>query len=303
VEDFAAPGRGPGSAVPNLSQLSPHAADNCDEFGFCRARLPSSGVTEVMPSPLALPIMIIIVVEVSVLPDQIDPVTDVDVDADPVETDAVGPLTERLLSAAAEVFAERGYDGAGVAEIARRAGVTTGAIYSRYRGKAELLVAALDVHTTDELDLLFADHRFEGRMEDIIRIAGSHLVDPDEAACPDLLLEAFVAARRHPDVAEMIRSRMDERRGRLKDIIETAKSDGGISSAVDTDALVAFCHAVGFGFLLFQAVDSPMPGRLPWEDLISRLVAALGNAALDPPTTADPTSTLDPTNPTTMEIR
>ena len=37
-----------------------------------------------------------------------------------------------LIDAAAEVFAERGYDGAGVAEIARRAGVTTGAIYSRY---------------------------------------------------------------------------------------------------------------------------------------------------------------------------
>ena len=47
-------------------------------------------------------------------------------------------LTERLLQAAAEVFAENGYEKAGVAEIARRAGVTTGAIYSRYSGKAEL---------------------------------------------------------------------------------------------------------------------------------------------------------------------
>ena len=37
-------------------------------------------------------------------------------------------LKERLLHAAAEVFAENGYEKAGVAEIARRAGVTTGAI-------------------------------------------------------------------------------------------------------------------------------------------------------------------------------
>ena len=43
-----------------------------------------------------------------------------------------------LIQAAAEVFAERGYAGAGVAEIARRAGVTTGAIYSRYSGKSVL---------------------------------------------------------------------------------------------------------------------------------------------------------------------
>ena len=45
----------------------------------------------------------------------------------------------RLVDAAAEVFSERGYDGAGVQEIARRAGLTTGAIYGRFTGKAELL--------------------------------------------------------------------------------------------------------------------------------------------------------------------
>ena len=40
------------------------------------------------------------------------------------------PLGSRLLAAATAEFAERGYAGARVAEIARRAGVTTGAIYS-----------------------------------------------------------------------------------------------------------------------------------------------------------------------------
>jgi TetR/AcrR family transcriptional repressor of uid operon len=200
--------------------------------------------------------------------------------------ETIEPLSQRLLDAAAEVFAERGYDGAGVAEIARRAGVTTGAIYSRYRGKAELLMAALDCHTTGELDLLFADHHFEGRMEDILRIVGSHLVEPDENARPDLLLQAFVAARRHPEVGAMLRSRMDERRERLAAIIETAKREGGISSAVDTEAMVTFCHAVGFGFMLVQALDQPLPGRPPWEHLISRLVAAVGDPPLDRATAA-----------------
>ena len=48
-----------------------------------------------------------------------------------------GDVRRRLLVAATEVVAERGYDRAGVAEIARRAGLTTGAIYSRYRGIAK----------------------------------------------------------------------------------------------------------------------------------------------------------------------
>src|SRR5437868_13567366 len=47
---------------------------------------------------------------------------------------------DRILTAAAEVFAERGYEGAAVSDIARRAGFTTGAIYGRFRDKAELLL-------------------------------------------------------------------------------------------------------------------------------------------------------------------
>ena len=48
-------------------------------------------------------------------------------------------LGAALVISAAEVFAEEGYDSATVAEIARRAGVTTGAIYNRFSGKGGLL--------------------------------------------------------------------------------------------------------------------------------------------------------------------
>lgn len=192
-----------------------------------------------------------------------------------------GQLGERLLAAAAQVFAERGYDGAGVAEIARRAGVTTGAIYSRFSGKAELLVAALQAHTSDEFDELFADHRFDGRMEDILVVAGSQLVKRDPDPGEALLLEAFVAARRDPHVADLLRQTMHDRQASLAQVIEAAKAGGGIDGDLDTEALVAFCHAVGFGFLLFEVVGLPRPAPGAWEQLITRLVAAIGDHPLD----------------------
>ncbi len=210
----------------------------------------------------------------------------------PARTDGAGPdsapdpVGKRLLAAAAEVFAERGYDRAGVAEIARRAGLTTGAIYSRFTGKADLLVSALHDQAEDELDALFADHRFEGRVEDILTIAGSHLVSRSTSPDQALLLEAFVAARRDPAVSELLRLRMQERRDRLTVIIETAKEGGGISTDLDTEALVAFCHAVGLGFLLFDALDLAVPPAREWEQLIALLVAAVrrGDAnPIDPP--------------------
>jgi AcrR family transcriptional regulator len=49
---------------------------------------------------------------------------------------------ERLLDAAARVIARDGYHGARLAEIAREAGLTTGAIYSNFRDKEELFLAA-----------------------------------------------------------------------------------------------------------------------------------------------------------------
>src|SRR5438309_11966919 len=56
------------------------------------------------------------------------------------EDQAPATTRDRILAAAAEVFAERGDEGAAVSDIARRAGFTTGAIYGRFRDKAELLL-------------------------------------------------------------------------------------------------------------------------------------------------------------------
>lgn len=195
---------------------------------------------------------------------------------------AVEPLVDltraRLVEAAAAVFAERGYDGSGVQEIARRAGLTTGAIYGRFSGKAELLREAIEQCTQDELDELFNQHRFDGHASDIVRIAGAHLVDrpdPDAHQGNALVLEAFVASRRDPEIGDAVRSLMEDRATRLAEVLEAAKADGSIDSSLDTDALVTFCHAVGLGFLIYDAIGADLPKPGPWEDLITRLVAAV----------------------------
>ena len=193
---------------------------------------------------------------------------------------AVDVTRERLIDAAAQVFAEKGYDRAGVQEIARRAWLTTGAIYGRFRGKAELLQAAIEAHTTDELDDLFASHAFDGHATDILKVVGAHLVTPadDDHDEGQLLLEAFVAARRDGDVRESLQKLLDERARSLAGLVETAKTDGSVDPNLDSDSLVAFCHAVGLGFLLYDAIAFAMPEAQPWEQLITRLVAAIAPA-------------------------
>ena len=181
----------------------------------------------------------------------------------------------RLVAAAAEVFAEKGYDGAGVAEIARRAGLTTGAIYSRFTGKAQLLAEVIATHTGDEFDTLFAEHGFRGDAQSILNTVGAHLVTREATPAQSLLLEAFVAARRDPDVARLVREHLEERASRLAGMIEVGKQAGFVDPTLDTGAVVHFAHAVGLGFLLYEAVGAARPEAEPWEEVIHRVVAAI----------------------------
>jgi len=191
------------------------------------------------------------------------------------------PTRDRLVAAAAEVFGEKGYDRAGVQEIARRAGFTTGAIYGRFRGKAELLQAAIEASSDDEFEQLFAENRFLGNATDIITTVGSHLVTEEFDNGQALLLEAFVAARRDPEVATMLRRVIDERAQQLITLVNEAKRTGGIDASLDTLSIVRFCHAVGFGWLLIGAAALDRPAAEPWEQLIARLVGAVGEDAPD----------------------
>jgi AcrR family transcriptional regulator len=57
---------------------------------------------------------------------------------------------QRILDGAMEVFADRGYHGASMAEIARRAGITPAVIYDHFASKAELHNLLID-EKTDEI--------------------------------------------------------------------------------------------------------------------------------------------------------
>lgn len=182
---------------------------------------------------------------------------------------------ERLRTAAAEVFAERGYEGAGVQEIARRAGLTTGAIYSRYSGKAELLAEAIRDQASPQLDALFATERPEGKVADLLSRAADHLITREPAPKQGVLLQAFVAARRDPELQDLLREHLARRTEVFHRLIEFAKNAGDVDPDLDTASLAHFCQAIGFGILLYEAIDAPKPDPDDWNALIARLIQAM----------------------------
>ena len=61
---------------------------------------------------------------------------------------------EHLLRAAAQVFAERGFHGASLDEVAATAGFSKGAVYSNFRNKEDLFLALLGWMYAQELEAL-----------------------------------------------------------------------------------------------------------------------------------------------------
>ena len=196
-------------------------------------------------------------------------------------------LTDRLLHAAAEVFAEKGYERAGVAEIARRAGVTTGAIYNRFGGKAELLLEAVDHHVPRSLDnVLNGASESVGRLPatKVLSTLGDHLLD-DLDGGHGLFLEAMVAARRDPELAARLRERVADEGRRLGKLVDEGTSDGLLDPDLDQQAVVRLAHAIGFGMLLTRSMGLDLPDPDHWHVVIGRVLDGLALPSASMPDT------------------
>ncbi|MFC4590865.1 TetR family transcriptional regulator [Sphaerisporangium corydalis] len=179
---------------------------------------------------------------------------------------------ERLLDAAAGVFAERGYDGTRVADIAAAAGVSNGALYAHFASKGELLVAALRAHGPRLLaDLLAADP--DRPIADLLVMAGRRL-SHHRAFGGHLIVEALVAARRDQDVARAMSAYSGERGGWLAGLFRAAQAGGELDPGLSPDALAHFCLLLTMGSALLPPGTHEVDDE-EWTALLTRVVSAL----------------------------
>jgi AcrR family transcriptional regulator len=193
---------------------------------------------------------------------------------------------ERLLAAAADVFARRGYDGTRVADIAAEAGVSNGALYAHFGSKADLMVAALRTHGRKMMtELLAAD---PGRsISELLLVMGRWLPRRRDAR-GYLVVEALVAARRDADVAGPMRDYIGERGQWLRELVGVGQADGEMDTAISPTALAHFCLLLSMGSALITP-DLHEVDDDEWAALLTRIVGALAPATPAPTTpTGDP---------------
>jgi AcrR family transcriptional regulator len=189
----------------------------------------------------------------------------------------------RLLEAASQVFARRGFSAATIDEVAEAAGYTKGAVYSNFASKDDLVLALLDQHLAAQLQHIEALDAIESSEE--LRATLRARTEQEFAAARDvgvLLVEFSLYAMRNPAAQAELADRYRQLRGRLAQLIAKRYARLQVPPPMPPDHLAALALATDAGLFLQDAAE---PGALPWElhaDAILRL--------LDPPSGDTPTA-------------
>jgi AcrR family transcriptional regulator len=164
----------------------------------------------------------------------------------------------RVIAAAVEVFAERGYAGSSIESIAQASGMTIGALYSNFSGKKELFLHALRASVGRQEGevgaAVGADSDYsagERLINDGIRYLRSVERDP---AGFRLLLWSLLQAATDDEVREVVVEVLREQRADQESILRDLGRERGDLAVSAKDGAAAL-SAMAIGFEVQRMVD------------------------------------------------
>jgi len=187
---------------------------------------------------------------------------------------------ERLIGAAAKVFARRGYHRATVGEIASEAGFTIGALYSNFSGKEDLFLAIADRQVSErvaEVEAIAeaAEGEEPGR-EAAEKLRAFLERDPD---WPLLFYEFWSLSVRNPELQGELAKRRDAIRDALAETLRRVAEQLGFELRFPAPMLATAIAASLNGLAFERAAD---PEALPAEVFAEFVTAVLGCAITAP---------------------
>ncbi len=181
----------------------------------------------------------------------------------------------RLLSAAGDVFAERGFHGASVEDICERAGFTRGAFYSNFVSKDELVLELSARHTAQVVARIRdAADRPSAEPDDVVREVIASLVDdtPSHERWLGLTTELNLHALRDPEARTAWAREQRRIRAALVEAVDQAVARRGAALALPTELFVRAALALVSGAVTQRQLE---PGSLAAGELESAVLTVL----------------------------
>jgi AcrR family transcriptional regulator len=171
----------------------------------------------------------------------------------------------RLLEAAESVFAEKGYDGAKISDIAQEAGCSVGAVYFRFKDKSALFSAIAESFTEDARSGLAA----------LLQGTG----DDAETTVRNFVGAAAANFRRHRGLFRAIVERGLDNPQAMKTIFGfreelAAALETALHGARETSLPVRVMTQMVYGFLIAGVLNKEAPTRITDAKAIDELANA-----------------------------
>jgi AcrR family transcriptional regulator len=188
---------------------------------------------------------------------------------------AASQTRERLLDATARIIVRDGYQGGRIADVAREAGLTTGAIYSNFRNKEDLFLAAFSRMQEMTQGMLVP---LEGArtMDGMVRAFGA-ILDQFRAS-PELRILNFelgLLGSRDPRIAAELKRGLAETTDAVADTIPSDRELSAKGIPFQRRELATVLLALNNGLALMEMFDPDVPGPDLAERTIRRLVAGV----------------------------
>jgi AcrR family transcriptional regulator len=186
---------------------------------------------------------------------------------------AVEPTRERILNAAARLFAEHGFTGASMPAIAAQSGITAGAIYRHFASKAELLLEVVK-RALEALPFSFERSSAKGDAELLPEVA-ARLTDPALTLLRRLSVETHAAASRDPEVNKLLSAYTETVLQRIRALLEPPARvrpyDATQAPEFTARALMVFLT----GLSHMDTLHPRLVGDQAWREFVASHVAAL----------------------------
>jgi AcrR family transcriptional regulator len=175
-----------------------------------------------------------------------------------------------LLTAAAQVFAARGFQATTLDAVAEAAGLTKGAVYSNFQSKDDLIQALLDDRTERDgrrWQAAFAVSDATDRLRQIANVAGESMHGDRDWIALELQFHLYAL---HQQTA---RDKLRAHYARVEDAIATALSAHLGDRPENLTSLARGLPALSFGLGIMNQLESPgQTTNQVWHDLLERLL-------------------------------
>ena len=186
---------------------------------------------------------------------------------------AVEPTRERILSAAAQLFAEYGFIGASMPAIAAQSGITAGAIYRHFASKAELL---LEVVKRALEALPFSFERSSGADDAaLLPEFAARLTDPALTLLRQLSVEVHAAARRDPEVRKLLAAYNEMALRKIRVLLKVEEQTGPRDALWVPEYTACALTVFLMGLNHMDTLHPQLVGNQAWRKFVASYVTAL----------------------------